>query len=266
MIPADLFSILSLSAFVFAFIMMISWLIAVKIDFLSLVDAVWSLGIGIGAATIAMKFGKNNLRSVFAASLGLFWGLRLGIHLMVRLKKHFPIEDRRYQKLKVSWQKNFMKKTFLFFIFQAVTQSLFVSPFIILALDAESFPRPIEIIGIAISFFAILGEFVSDSQLKKFKADPLNQGKVCNIGLWRFSRHPNYFFEWVIWCGLSIMTLQAPHGAFSLFCPVVMLFLLLFITGVPPSEEQSIESRGKLYLDYQRTTNTFFPWFPKHKH
>lgn len=258
-----LFEILCFLGIGYLLLMSLTWAVSMRLNFLSLVDAVWAVGISFGVTICALVFAQNQSRSVFASALVVFWGLRLGLHLATRLKRHFPLEDTRYQELRISWKDGFFWKTYIFFVFQATTQTLFAFPFIAVALDPAAFPRPAEIVGGVISLLGIAGEFLADSQLKKFKSDPAHQGQVCNVGLWRYSRHPNYFFEWIIWCGFAILALQAPYGLFALLCPIVMLFLLLFVTGVRPSEEQSLKTRGDLYREYQKTTSAFFLWFPK---
>jgi steroid 5-alpha reductase family enzyme len=246
-----------------AFVMTIAWAVALRLKFLSLVDAVWALGIGACAAAYHFYFGAVPLRSLLSVAIVLLWSLRLGGHLSLRLAAHFPKEDSRYVKLKSSWSTGLRAKSFVFFQFQALTQALFAYPFAVTALDGSDFPRLNEIVGFALALVGILGESVSDRQLKRFKADKSNAGKVCDVGLWRYSRHPNYFFEWVVWCGFGALALAGPMGAWALVCPLAMLLLLLFVTGVAPSERQSLRSRGQAYVRYQQTTSRFVPWFPK---
>lgn len=260
-----IFEILLFMGIGFVILMTVSWAFAMRFKFLSLVDAVWAIGIALGAIASAFIYGQNIGRSIFAGALASFWGLRLGIHLVIRLRRHFPAEDIRYQALRLAWKNGLLWKTYLFFIFQAFTQTLFVYPFVILVIDPEIFPRSIEVMGALLCIVAVLGETLSDAQLKQFKSDPSNHGQVCKVGLWRYSRHPNYFFEWLIWCGFAISALKAPFGIYAIICPIVMLLLLLFVTGVHPSEKQSLKSRGNLYREYQNTTSAFIPWFPKNK-
>lgn len=254
---------LGFAAAFFSGLMMVAWGAAMRLKFLSLVDAVWALGIGVCAAALALAAGARVDRAVFAAVLALCWSLRLGGYLAIRLARHFPVEDPRYLALRAAWGRGFLWKTFLFFQAQALTQTLFIFPFLGLVLDPAPFPRWNEIFGALLALGGLLGESIADSQLARFKADPLNRGRVCNVGLWRWSRHPNYFFEWLVWCGFAVCAVQAPLGLLAVASPVVMLFLLLFVTGVRPSEEQSLKNRGDLYREYQRTTSAFVPWFAK---
>ncbi len=244
-------------------VMAVAWVIAWKLNFLSLVDAVWAYGIGIGSAFIQLHSGQNYFRTAVVATLALFWGLRLGSFLSVRLKRHYPIEDTRYQNLKTNWAKNLKLKTFLFFTFQGVTQSIFSIPFFMAAANNSPFPQVSEILSIMLVVSGVIGESIADWQLAHFKLNSAIQSKVCDAGLWKYSRHPNYFFEWLIWLGFGTFSIGAPQGWISLFAPALMLYLLLFVTGVRPSEEQSLKSRGDAYKLYQNKTSTFIPWFPK---
>lgn len=244
-------------------VMAMAWAVALRLNFLSFVDIVWALGIAGCATGYHIAFGHSQARSLLSIAIVLLWGVRLAGHLSLRLSAHFPVEDSRYAKLKSAWSDALVGKSFIFFQFQSLTQALFAYPFAVTALDASAFPRPNELLGLALALLGIIGESISDRQLKSFKENRSNKGRVCNVGLWRYSRHPNYFFEWVIWCGFGIFALNGPMGVFALICPLVMLLLLLFVTGVAPSEEQSIQSRGEAYVRYQKTTSRFVPWFPK---
>ena len=130
----------------YSLLMFAAWLVALKIKFLSLVDAVWALGIGVGGAAVLFFSGQNFTRSIFIGLLIAFWGLRLGLFLGSRLLRHFPSEDSRYQALRNTWQHGWIWKTFLFFQFQAIAQTLFVLPFLLIAHDAEPFPKLAEML------------------------------------------------------------------------------------------------------------------------
>lgn len=110
---------------------------------------------------------------------------------------------------------------------------------------------------------ALAGEALADRQLAAFKADPGSRGRACRAGLWRYSRHPNYFLEWLVWVAYAAFALTSPWGWTSAYAPLLMLFFLLRVTGIPMAEEQALRSRGADYREYQRTTSALFPWFPK---
>jgi len=118
--------------------------------------------------------------------------------------------------------------------------------------------------GVALWFVGLAGESLADRQLAAFKSRSQNRGRTCREGLWSVSRHPNYFFQWLLWCAYALFALGAPFGWLGLASPAVMLALILFVTGIPPTEEQALRSRGEDYRDYQRTTSAFVPWFPGH--
>ena len=121
-----------------------------------------------------------------------------------------------------------------------------------------------DIAAVVVFLVSILGEAIADQQLARFRGEPANRGQVCRDGLWRYSRHPNYFFEWLHWFAYPLMAVGlGPIGWVTLLGPIVMLIFLLKITGVPPTEARALQSRGERYREYQRTTNAFFPWIPK---
>jgi steroid 5-alpha reductase family enzyme len=109
----------------------------------------------------------------------------------------------------------------------------------------------------------LLCEWLADRQLTLFKKEPENKGLVCQLGLWRYSRHPNYFFEWLVWVAFFVIACSSEYGIWTIYSPLLMLFLLLKVSGVPLAEKQSLQSKGDLYRQYQATTSEFFPWFRK---
>ena len=118
-------------------------------------------------------------------------------------------------------------------------------------------------VGVLIWTIALVGEGLSDFQLARFRQRPESKGEVCQDGFWKYSRHPNYFFEWLHWCAYVMLAITAPLGWLTILAPVAMWFFLNRVTGIPLTEIQAIKSRGEKYRRYQRTTNAFFPWFPR---
>jgi steroid 5-alpha reductase family enzyme len=242
--------------------MVFTWLLAARWNFYSLVDIAWAYGIGL-IALIYGSIGEGEAsRRGLLSTLAALWSLRLGTHLLIRLKAEFPNEDRRYAKLKTAWGPSAKRNFFWVFQSQAASQPILCIP-LALAAESASSLSALDFLAVFICLIGLLGEAASDAQLKRFKADPQNSGHVCNAGIWRYSRHPNYFFEWIIWCGFACLGLSGPWGWISSFSPILMFFLLNFVTGVPPAEAQSLLSKGDLYRQYQRQTSRFFPWFPK---
>jgi steroid 5-alpha reductase family enzyme len=188
------------------------------------------------------------------------WSLRLGTHIFVRVLKHHPKEDVRYEGLRARWSGSGM--FLLFHELQAIIVAIFSIPFLLAAWS----PRPLgllDLAGLAIVLLALLGESIADHQLRLFKTDPANRGRVCNLGLWHFSRHPNYFFEFLVWIGFAIASLKTPYGWITCVCPLLMYYFLTKVTGIPLTEEYSLKSKGDAYREYQRTTSAFIPWFRK---
>ena len=242
--------------------MFFTWLFAVRTSFYSAVDVAWSYGIGLIAALYGAVGPGLQSRRIMVAVLAGLWSLRLGTHLLTRLKAKFPEEDRRYTNLRTAWGKSTKRNFFWFFQFQALSQPILCIP-LALAATSTSTLGATDFLAVIVSLVGVAGEAISDSQLKRFKLDVENAHRVCDVGLWRYSRHPNYFFEWVIWWGFACLGLLSSSGWASILAPVMMFILLNFVTGVPPAEAQSLKSKGDLYRKYQSQTSRFFPWFLK---
>ncbi len=250
------FSVLAIGFLFCLLLMAVFWWISQKLSFYSLVDAVWAYGIGALVIIFVWTSKGAAEKKALALILSMLWSLRLGSHLAARLKAHYPLEDSRYIDLKKKWGK---AKFFAFFQFQGLSQIVFSLPFFFIANDSDSNFSFLTVCGVIIFFFGFFGETVADHQLSQFKKAPANKNKVCKAGLWKYSRHPNYFFEWLIWCGISISALPSAYGYLGLISPLLMYLTLNYLTGIPKAEEQSLKSKGDLYRDYQKTTNRFFP-------
>jgi steroid 5-alpha reductase family enzyme len=146
---------------------------------------------------------------------------------------------------------------------QALIAVVFSLPFALAAANGRPGLGAAEVAGLAIAGLATLGEWLADIQAQRFRRRPPGNSAVLNTGLWRYSRHPNYFFESLVWWGFFIAALDSPHGWLALVCPLLMLYLLLQVTGIPLTERHSLENRGDAYREYQRTTSRFVPWFPR---
>ena len=168
-------------------------------------------------------------------------------------------EDGRYSTLKKDWGEAAQWKMFRFYQFQALGSVLFALPMLIAAQSSSALSL-LDFAGALIWFVAIVGETIADRQLARFRAASANRGKVCRVGLWNYSRHPNYFFEWLHWWSYVCFAINAPLGWLTVLGPMTMLYFILYVTGIPPTEAQAIKSRGDAYREYQRTTNAFFPW------
>jgi steroid 5-alpha reductase family enzyme len=146
---------------------------------------------------------------------------------------------------------------------QAAAAVFFALPLLLLSQRSRESWQWLDLLGIALWSAGILGVAVSDWQLARFRTRPENRGKTCRWGLWRYSRHPNYFFEWLHWCSYVPLVIGTPAGWLAILVPLLLLYFLFFVTGIPPTEAQALASRGEEYRSYQRTTSAFVPWFPK---
>jgi steroid 5-alpha reductase family enzyme len=234
-----------------------------RLDNYGFVDVAWAYAFAALAAFYAWFADGWHLRRFTIAAMAVLWSVRLGSHLLRRVAAHHPVEDGRYVQLRRDWAANFHPKMAGFFQLQAGSVVLLGLPFLLPALNPTVNFHPLELAGVALWFAALFGESVADAQLAAFKRDPANRGRVCDAGLWRYSRHPNYFFEWLVWVAFFVFALPSPHGWLAALGPAVILFLLLRVTGIPLTEEQAVRSKGDAYRRYQRTTSAFFPWFPR---
>ena len=149
------------------------------------------------------------------------------------------------------------------FQFQALLIALFSLPFLAVAANPAAHWNPWFIAGIAVWLACVAGEAIADAQLARFRADPANKGKACRAGMWRYSRHPNYFFEWLHWFAYVLLAVGSPISWLAWTGPLVMYAFLRWISGIPFTEAQALRTRGEDYARYQRSTPMLFPWFPK---
>jgi steroid 5-alpha reductase family enzyme len=237
--------------------------VARRMDNYGIVDIAWSYAFGALAGFYALAGPGWPVRRALIAALAVVWSARLGTHLFIRVMGHHPVEDGRYVQLRKDWVANFAAKMFGFFQMQAGSVVVLGAAFLIACVNPAPALHPLEFAGAALWLLAISGEALADAQLAAFKRDAANRGRVCDVGLWRYSRHPNYFFEWLIWVAFFIFALASPWGWVAIVGPASILWLLLRVTGIPMTEEQSLRSRGDAYRRYQQTTSAFVPWFPK---
>jgi steroid 5-alpha reductase family enzyme len=241
------------------------FLIARRIDNYGIVDIAWSYAFAALAAFYALAGSGWPVRRALIGALACLWSLRLGTHLYVRVMGHHPVEDGRYLALRQRWAANFTPEMFKFFQMQAVSVVLLGAAFLVASINPRPTLHPLEIAGMLLWLIALTGEALADRQLAAFKHDPANRGRVCETGLWRYSRHPNYFFEWLVWVAFFVFALGSRWGWVAIIGPASILWLLLRVTGIPMNEEQNLRSRGDAYRRYQQTTSAFVPWWPKRR-
>jgi steroid 5-alpha reductase family enzyme len=224
------------------------------------VDVAWAALIGVLAVAYAAAGDAWAPRRVLVAVLAGIWSFRLAQHLFVRVAGEK--EDGRYAAMRASLGERFDRTMLWFFQAQALLAWLLALPFLFLATASDPTLerwRSTDIVAVVLWIVSIAGESIADRQLAAWRSQPQNKGRTCRAGLWAYSRHPNYFFEWLHWCTYPVLAIGVAHGAWLWLAPLVLLVLVTKVTGIPPTEAQSLKSRGDDYRDYQRTTNAFFP-------
>jgi steroid 5-alpha reductase family enzyme len=224
-----------------------------------IVDVIWAGGVGAAAMLLGALGRGAPLSRLLLALFGGLWGLRLALHLWRRVSRE--TEDGRYASLRALWGED-QRRWFAFFQFQALLIALFTVPFLPAANAVREPSTPWLAAAAAVWLLGVVGETVADRQLARFRSDPGNKGRVCQIGLWRYSRHPNYFFEWLHWFTYVALACGA---ALSWLGPVVMYVFLRWLSGIPFTEAQALRTRGEAYRAYQRTTPILIPWFPRNR-
>jgi len=244
-------------------IMFFVWLWSYRIGNAGVVDIFWSYNFPV-IAFILLLFGPGfETRKLLFCGMVIIAGGRLGTHLAVRVLKHLRQEEPRYAQIRKEWGENAEVKMALFFQMQALSNILLAVPFFIIVLNPSPELNVFEYAGAAIWLISVLGEATADAELAAFKKNPANKGKVCDKGLWGYSRHPNYFFEWLMWVSYFVFALGSPSGYLAIISPAIILYLLLKVTGIPMTEEQSIRTKGDAFRKYQQQVSVFVPWFRK---
>ena len=239
-----------------------AWAWCVRLKNFSPVDAFWASCIALTALFFLLTQSPNP-KQIVAAILIAAWGARLGYHLGKRIARHHPEEDSRYEKLRDVWKGKVNPMFFLFFQAQAVSVFLLALPFYFISTDPDPAFSPLSIIGALTALIGLVGETIADKQMSAFKAEDPSPKSVCRKGLWKYSRHPNYFFESVIWLGFFLFAAGSPWGWTTIYAPAIITFLLLKVTGIPPTEASALKRKGDAYRQYQRTTSPFIPLPPK---
>lgn len=257
MIPLALLASIWLVA---AIAMGLAWWLCMRADNVGYVDVAWA-GLMAVAALLSGWLGEGAaLPRTLVALLGAGWGLRLCLHLLARVR-HEP-EDGRYQALRARWNGS-PARFFAFFQLQAFVVALFALPFVAAASRRTGVVDGWVIAAVATWLLAVVGEWIADRQLARFRADPANRGRSCRVGLWAWSRHPNYFFEWLHWFAYLWLAVDGRLWWLALAGPVLMLLFLYRVSGIPWTEAQALRSRGEDYARYQREVSAFFPLPPR---
>jgi steroid 5-alpha reductase family enzyme len=251
-----------------------AWMVQQRTGNSGWVDTIWTFAVGLvgaGSALWPVADAAPNARQWLVAALVAIWSVRLGLHIAVRTAA-IP-DDPRYAAFAREWGVDSPRRMFVFLQNQGFGSIPLVFAIFVAARFPQAALRIEDYLGALILLIGIAGEALADAQLRNFRIDPANKGRVCDVGLWRWSRHPNYFFEWFGWLAYPVIAipigdplyypLYYPWGWASLLAPLFMYWILVHVTGIPPLEQQMLRSRGERYRDYQSRTSMFFPLPPQ---
>jgi steroid 5-alpha reductase family enzyme len=232
------------------------WLVAQKTKNAGIVDVGWALTF----ISVIAVFGVTTGNWPPIAAVVVAWSLRLGGYLIARGAATGP-EEGRYADLRARWAPHASQNFFVFFQAQAALTAVLASAFVVPFVDTPH-TTWLRWLGLAVSVIGIAGETLADAQLAKFKRT--HKGRVCDVGLWRWSRHPNYFFEWCVWIGYAVVGIAyLPYGLIALAPQAIILASIFGVTGILPTEEQALRSKGDAYAEYQQRVSRFVPMPPK---
>ncbi len=240
----------------------LTWIVQLRTKNAAIVDTVWSASFPLLAMIYFVLVNGYAPRQLLVLTLVTAWGFRLAGYLYIRTIGH-P-EDVRYATLRKEWGDKQNILMLRFYYFQAILALVLSLPFALIMVNTTASLNYFEMAGACLWLVALVGESKADYQLKKFKEIASNKGRVCDQGLWYYSRHPNYFFEWLIWIFYFIMAVGSAWGFVSIVCPLAMYYFLTKVTCIAYTEAQMLKSRGQTFADYQKTTSAFIP-LPKKK-
>jgi len=247
-------------------VMAVAWRVQLTTGNTGWIDVFWTFGLG-AIAIIACLVPLSDdpwphSRQIMVAILVAAWSLRLGWHILMRTNT--VGDDPRYRQLITQWGTDAARQMFWQLQKQAAVSLVLAISTVLAAQNPNPGLRAQDVLGLAILIAAIVGEAASDHQLRQFKVDPANRNSVCDVGLWRWSRHPNYFFEWLCWLAYPLIAIDLagvnPYGWLAVLAPACMYWVLVYVSGIPPLEEHMLRSRGETFRAYQRRTRAFFPF------
>ncbi len=246
-------------------LMTLVWLVSLRLKNTSIVDIIWGFGFVLVNWVVFFISQENYpVRSWILNILVTLWGLRLTLHILIR--NFGKPEDFRY----AAWRREHGKKWWWYSYFQTfLLQGTLMFLISVPLIHTQSIATPpqigvLEIVGILLWAIGFFFEAVGDFQLEQFKKNPQNKGKLLNTGVWRFTRHPNYFGDSAQWWGFYLIAAGSSFGFLTIFSPIIMTYFLIKVSGVAMLEK-SMADRKPGYREYMQTTNAFIPWFPRTK-
>ncbi|MGE3175802.1 MAG: DUF1295 domain-containing protein [Planctomycetota bacterium] len=244
-------------------LMLALWLRQLRTRDATSVDVAWTFGIGALALTFAATGSGSPAARVLAAAIAVVWSGRLGMHLVRDRLRPGAGEDGRYRALRQRLGPRAAVHFVWVYLLQGLLVAVFATPFLVLASHPGDGLTAVQGLGLAVFAGGLWLEHAADRRLAAHRRDPRNRGRTCRAGPWRYSRHPNYFGEWLAWCGIALLCAPTPLAAYAWPVPVLLFVLVRFVSGVPFAEQQALRSRGDDYRAYMAVTNAFFPWPPR---
>lgn len=245
-----------------ASLQLLLWRVSLSTRNAGIVDVGWAFGFTVVISIFIIAGPAQASSWAPISTVVVLWSLRLGGYLVDRGAATGP-EEGRYRDLRTRWAGKADKRFLVFFQIQAALVALLSIAFVLPFAAEPVRGWPLRILGLILAVTGIVGETIADRQLARFRADPNNRLRVCDVGLWGFSRHPNYFFEVLVWVGFATYSLAYEWGVIALIAPAVILFSILRITGIPATEAQALRTRGDMYRVYQTRVSKLVPWFPR---
>jgi steroid 5-alpha reductase family enzyme len=246
-----------------AALQLVLWLVQQRTRNAGIVDVGWAASFALVTGLFAWRATATLAAWGPIAAIVAAWSVRLTAYLVARGAARSP-EEGRYVELRRKWAPRASRNFFVFFQAQAALTGLLSTAFVVPFVAAPGRLGSLRWLGAAVALAGIAGEALADAQLARWKRDPAHRGRVCDAGLWAYSRHPNYFFEWCVWLGHAIYGLAFwPYGTVALAGQAIILASILGVTGIPPTETQAIRSKGDAYRAYQRRVSRFIPLPPK---
>ncbi len=239
------------------------WGIAQRTKNAGIVDVGWALSFTAVVALFGAQAHATRDAYLPIGAIVVVWSTRLGCYLIAR-GAVFGHEEGRYVELRRRWALGAARKFYIFFQVQALLTGVLATAFVVPFLAEPDDGGVLRAIGVALAAIGVAGESIADAQLARWKRQPVNRGKVCDRGLWSWSRHPNYFFEWLVWVGYAVYGLAYwPWGAIAILPQAIILGSIFGVTGIPPTETQALRSKGDAYRQYQARVSRFIPLPPK---
>lgn len=253
-------NVIFIEAIVVSIYMILWFFIALRLKKNDVADIAWGGGYIVAALVVLILQNTVTYRALLVLLLVVVWGTRLAVH--IGLRNRGKGEDPRYRQWREEWGRHAMVRSFFqIFLLQGFLIVVISLPVTRIILSEESRLGTLDLIGVLVWLTGFLFEAVGDYQLMQFKKDPATKGKIMTTGLWKYTRHPNYFGEVTLWWGVYLIALAVPGGWTTIIGPITITFLILGVSGIPLLEKKY--EGNKAFDDYKRHTSAFFPMPPK---